>query len=374
MSDYIPSLEDFLEFGDDEVNVDKGGNEVVTDDLQDPMDSHQESTTEEVTTEVAEDTTGDSSEAPETPEEENETSEEGKDVSQASVVYDIMAKSGILQLEEGFEFDGSVDKLAEALDMTKNNLKLEAVSAMWEMLPEDFKTILEYGLSGGTDINAVKDVINKQVNLSKLNIENEDHQKVLVEEYLKKTTQYSEDKIKQRIRKLYDSDLLEEEAVEALKELKTLQEKERADLAQREVDKKKAEQDEIKKAYNVVQQVVKEKLEVSENRKKQIVDAVFTTGKYDGKNETSYIDYVDDLIRNNPEHFAQLVNIYLDYDPAKGFKNIGNSKKAESKAAVTLRDTLQDLLSGSTVVKAVASKTSSGNSDFDFESFIKFGQ
>jgi hypothetical protein len=365
--EYTPSLEDFLQWEDNDDTVVVEGadptieenNEDVTEEATETEDTVQEestTTTEENTTE----------EQPSTEE------SEGEEPSQISMVFDVMSKSGILNLPDDFKFDGSVEKLAEALELTEQNMQIKVAQNLWERLPENFRTLLEYGLSGGTDINSFKEVVNNQVDLSKVNLEKEEDQRAIVEAYLKKTTKLTQDKINKRVRVLYESDLLEDEASENLKELQAIQEEEKKNLVQQELERKKLEQEEIERAYTVFSDVTS-KLDVNEERKKQIMKAVWeTSNKYDGKNKISYVEHIDEQIRNNPEHFAQLVNIYLDYDPKVGFKNVGKgNKSAATAAAKNLRDTLQDLLNGNKVVQAVSNPTK-GSSGFDFEQFIKY--
>jgi hypothetical protein len=391
--EYVPSLEDFLKFEDTESDTDptNDGDDMGIDPSETDVDV--DPTIEEdnpvvetpeiiVDEQGEEDTsdvdTGDSVEPEETLEEadseEDDQEEEQPETgnNQIDTVFNVMNQSGLLALNEGFEFDGSVDKLIDAVNQTKQNMEMQAAESLWSRLPEDFRSVLEYGLAGGTDLEVVKEVTNNQVNLNKINIENEDHQKQLVEAYLRKTTKFSDNKINKRIKVLHESDLLEDEATEAYNELKVIQEEEKQKLVQQEVERQRLEQQELEKAYHAFTGIAKD-MDVSDTRKQQIVDAVWNVGKYDGENEMSYIEHVDDMVRNNPEHFAQLVNIYLDYDPNKGFKVTSkSSRKANTQAAKNLRNTLQDLLSGNAAVTATSATENSGNnSGFDFEKFIK---
>lgn len=371
MTDYVPNLEDFLQWEDaDEVTTEKdpfegnGKEEVVLEDKesQEQPDSNNEEATE----------TEDNVVTPEPNSEAEESSEDNVESTQVDVVFDIMNKAGILELPEDFKFDGSVEKLVEALEITEQNRQLQMAQNLWEKLPEDFRAVLEYGLAGGTDLSVVQGVVNNQINLDKLNIEDEKDQKTIVKTYLEKTTKLTPEKINKRIKMLYDSDLLEDEANESLNELKAIQVEERKKLVQDELDRKALEQEELNKAYTVFTDIAS-KLDVPDKRKQDIVKAVWESSKsYDGKTPMSYVEHIDNQIRNNPEHFAQLVNIYLDYDPKVGFKEVGKStRKATTAAAKNLRDTLQDILNGNNVVKAVSNpkKDSSG---FDFEQFIKY--
>jgi len=384
--EYTPSLEDFLQFED------SGMDNEVTDDLNDPLDNNtgeanieEEVQTEEdpitieeeVIEEIVEEA-GKTTTTEETTEEEveEESKEEGEEETtspgQLETIYSIMDESGLLSLEEGFEFDGSIDKLIEAVNQTKENLEVQAAQTLWNRLPENFRTILEYGIAGGTDLEAVKEVVNNQIDLNRIDIENENHQRKIVETYLKKTTKFSDTKIKRRIQMLYDSDLLEEEASEVYPDLKVFQEEERLKVVEEESKQRQVEQKHLEEAYTTFTNIASD-MPVSDTRKQQIVEAVWASAKYDGENESSYMEYVDDTIRNNPEHFAQLVNIYLDYDSRKGFNVTGkSSRKANTQAAKNLRNTLQDLLSGNASVIASSTLRDPGDtSGFDFEKFIK---
>jgi hypothetical protein len=63
------------------------------------------------------------------------------------------------------------------------------------------------------------------------------------------------------------------------------------------------------------------------------------------------------LIRNNPEHLAQLAQLYLDYDPKDGIVNSKLMKKVESTQKAKLKDVFDSLGRASTPSKLKTNKT-----------------
>ena len=190
-------------------------------------------------------------------------------------------------------------------------------------------------------------------------------------EHLKKTTKYSEVKIDKYIKLLEQSNTLEAEAEDALAELKEIGKEERALFVEKEKETQKQYQQQLQQAYEQFSDTVTNKIEASDSRKKQIINAIWQVGKY-GETEQTYFDHIDSQVKNNPEHLAQLINIYLDYDPSKGFgAGKGGTRKAKSAVVKDFRDQVTNLLSGAGSVQKSNATSQPKTNDFNLEHFLK---
>jgi hypothetical protein len=285
--------------------------------------------------------------------------------------YKFLSEAGMLTLPEDYNFDGTEEGFLKAIEESKSHTQNQLLQQVWNTLPQDFQLVLEYGLNGGKDIEKVYNTLKSSLTgLDNVNLEDESHQEQVMREYLKKTTQYTDDKINNRIKIFKTSKILEQEAEAALSELKQLDQQERQKLVESQKEQEKIEREELTKAYNSFLNVASN-MEVSDSRKQQIVDAVWGQGNY-GNTTQSYFNHINDVIYNNPEHLAQLVNIYLDYDPNKGFNITGSSsKKKDTEAKINLRNSLTSLLNPS-VPRGSQDPSKASTEDFDLEQFNKY--
>jgi hypothetical protein len=285
--------------------------------------------------------------------------------------YNFLSQAGVMNLPKDYKFDGTQEGFLQAIEDSKIHTQQALISEVWEQLSPDFQTILEYGLEGGKNVKEILEAINNTpVTADQFDLENDNHQREIVRQYLSKTTKYSEKKINDRIRMFENSDVLEQEAEAALNELKEFNRAERQQLVEQQKQTAALEQEEMLKAFEVLQNVTNN-MQVSDSRKEQIMGAVWGQGNYNNKTQ-SYFNYVDELIHNSPEHYAQLVNLYLDYDPVKGFNTSKvKSKKAKTEATVNLRNSLNSLLQNS-LPENTKTKRKNSTNDFDFETFNKF--
>lgn len=246
---------------------------------------------------------------------------------QIAKYYEFLSGQGLLSVGEDFEFDGSVEKFQEAVEKTKENSTLAGAEAIMNALPEDFRLVVNYALSGGTDINEVVSQMNNSFSLENLDLEKVEDQKAALERYYKKTTRFSDKKIQKNIARLIEDEESEEEAEYAFEELKKIDKEEKTQLIQTQANQKKVEDAALQQAYTGFVDMTKANKGWSGKRKQAIIDSIWTVGKY-GKSQSSYFDHIDSQVKSNPEHLAQLADIYLDYDPSKGF---GKSKRVKQK-------------------------------------------
>jgi hypothetical protein len=310
---------------------------------------------EESTEDEPEETEGDDYSEDEDESEDEDLEEGSEDLdTEFTPYFNLFKEQGALMLPEDYEFDGTEEGLQKAFQDSDRYREVTAAQKIWNSLPKDFQTILEVGLSGGTDINSVREVINNQTDLDEVDIEDEDTQEEIMANYLSRTTRYSEDRIKRTINRLRSSGDLEEEAESALKELKDLFKEEREELVQQAQKQKEEEAQRLQESYSSFTEVV-DSMKLPEQKRNKLINAIWSTGDYGGYKDVSYFNYIDHMVKSNPEHLAQLAELYLDYDPKQGFKSNTITKRAESKANNKLKDKLDSL--GKTKSTKIGSKT-----------------
>lgn len=88
----------------------------------------------------------------------DEPDEEDKDLEDdknpVKVYYQFLTESSLLEPNEDFKFDGTVESLKEAEKQTLQNRNANAYKALWTSLPDEFKGLLEYASNGGTDLKS----------------------------------------------------------------------------------------------------------------------------------------------------------------------------------------------------------------------------
>jgi hypothetical protein len=293
------------------------------------------------------------------------TVEESDDAdNQYAAQYNYLKELGLILVEEDFQFDGTPESLEVAVEKTKQNMELAGATSIWNKLPDDFKVILEYALAGGTDIKQVQNLLVKEINYDSVDLEDEGHQEQIIRAHLKKTTKFDDRKIASFIGKLKTAGALEEEAESALNELKSLDQQEKQELIQRTQQEQVERQQRLVQSYNTYVEAVNKMQGIDNRRKQQLVQAVWAPAKYGEHDNVSYFNYVHHLATSNPEHLAQLAQIYMGYDPEKGFVNNQLLKQAESKVTAKLKDTFDkfDAMASGKAKMKDSSQTSRSNS------------
>lgn len=67
-------------------------------------------------------------------------------------IYDLLKDSDLLEVPEGFEFDGTPEKLEEAIDHTFSKLQEKARQTLLEALDDETKLALKFVLTGNGSI------------------------------------------------------------------------------------------------------------------------------------------------------------------------------------------------------------------------------
>lgn len=280
----------------------------------------------------------------------------------ASNYFEYLKVNNVLDIPEDFVFDGTPDKIQEALDITKSNLVGKVAESMWNQLPQDFKPLLEYALQGGTSL---QDYLNAYtpVEYSEQDLDDPISQKAIIRDYYKAINpNYKDDKIDRMIgtlEKMEDTSLKDEavEAIEYLKELRKTQQNQLIESAK--MEKIKAEERAAERAQKITELI--DKTDQDSLRKNRIKSILFHPIKK-GTETTTEFNYALNSILSTPEHLVQFAEIVADYDPRVGF-NFGRlTKQLETKSTKKFKDLMQSKLDTKTAIKGNPNKP---KDDFD---------
>ena len=277
---------------------------------------------------------------------ENNDSDTPDNSSQDSSIYteyfNLLQDNGMLFLDDSFEFDGTIEGLEKALSQTKNNLPNEAYKAFWERLPDEWKPALRYAIAGGTDVAKYLQTFESK-KLEDLDIENSvEDQKEVLRTFYKKTTRYDDAKITKFIDRLQAMGDLEEEAVQALDELKAVEQQERNALAEQEEAARQAALNEWKERRDNLSNLIESSSFIEKDRKGKVKAYLFNELKHGSGEYTTQFDSTLRAISQNPEHLVQLADLLLDsYDSKKGFNLERFTQKTASKAVKNIRQRLE---------------------------------
>lgn len=278
--------------------------------------------------------------------------------------YSHLTQLGVIRAPEGFEFDGSVEKLEEALDYTKNSTFSEAAEALEAKLPDDFKPLLQYALAGGTSLDAYLAAYG-QSDVLALDPSKIDNQKKIVAEWYRETTTHDEEKIAKMVARLENKGEIEEEALDAIEDLKTIKEKRKNELVTNAAAEKQQREAQAQKEQKLITQAIDEYFDTPVRAEK--AKAFLFAPVKQGDTTTTQFNIAVRSISANPKHLSQLVELVMDYDPDNGIKLDRIEKVMKTKGSKTFKELLQEKLDSKPSVKGTVK--SQGQNKFSWGAF-----
>jgi hypothetical protein len=276
--------------------------------------------------------------------EEDDEDEQDEDDTTAQVAkeqFEIWKQSGLLDVPEDFEFDGSVDKLEEAKELTVKNRYAQVFNAMMERMPAEFRDILTYASKGGSSVKDFLDTYMpaETVDLDLTSAENQ--KKVLREYYTRTNPNYTPERVDKLISSLEKAEALEESAQEAAVELQDLLVEQRQRLIeQQELDNQKAEERREQRTTELLNVIDSGNMELM--RKNRLKAALLKPVDSDGRTMDATTKTIS-MIYQNPEHYVQLADILLDYKPDKGFDLDRLATKKVTKKVSNFRKMIKEI-------------------------------
>ena len=348
-TDSVPSKDD--PFGDD----------TLDDDTPD------DDTLEEEEQTLEEETPSEETPSEETLEEIDETPAETDDEPDAANVYssyyELLQENGLVFTDEEFEFDGSAEALATAIEQTKKNLNSAVAAALYEKLPEEFKPVLTYALNGGQNINEFLSVVASASDIDTLDVNTPAGQKAILARYYAETTPFDEAKIQKLVQKSELAETLEDDAQEALETLQELKTKKANELIEQQEQAQVESERVAEEQRKQIQSLIDEAEFIKTNRKGKVKAFIFNAlTNSQGQQDTQFRSTIAQ-IASNPEHLVQLADLLLDYDPKTGISLERFKSAAQSSATKSLKEKLEEAASAKSKVSGKGGRRKAD--DFD---------
>jgi len=333
-------------------------------DLEEDVVIPDEETTEEIE-EVVDDTSSDVDSVTDEPEdvieEEPLNDDEPEEDETAKAYFEYLIQNEVIDVPEDFEFDGTAEGINKALEITNATKLDKARQEIWEKLPDDFKPLLAYGLMGGDSLESYLKAY-APADVEDVDISDTLSQRMVLTQYYKTTNpKFDDARIEKMVDKLEAIGDLKEEAEDALEYMRQLKEEQKAEFLQQAEQQKAAEAQRLQEYVDNIKSAIKESKDFNELEKGSIEAMLFNPNR-----ETSEFDEKINSAYNNPEHFVQLVSIFRDYDPKKGF----TFDRLKKKLKTTTNKTFQELIQEKTNTKSKVQGSSRNiHEDFDFAKF-----
>ncbi len=277
-------------------------------------------------------------------------------------VFEYLKENGIIDVDDEFDYQGTEEDIKRALEITDVKRKDKAIKELLNTLPNEFKPLLEYGLAGGT---SVKEFLETYVtpDFESLDLDEEANQELVLRQYWKETSNYTDEKITRLISKMKALGDMKTEAEDTVQELIQIKEEKKQALLERQQAAANEERQRIQAEAAKFNQAF-DTYKAPKERKEKI-QSLFQNSS----NGTVKFNEVLSSVKSNYEHLLQLSDLLVDYDPAKGFNLDRFAKKAETEKVKGLRDILE-AKTKDTKTQIKGGSTPTSNDNFDFEKFI----
>lgn len=267
-----------------------------------------------------------------------EISEETPTENPLKIIAEELQAKGIITLGEEYKIESDED----FLDIFQKNIEQgvqNSFEARFENHPqkEKAKALFEYIENGG-DIDKFTEAYANP--LSFIDLSTEIGQEKVVQMRLKSTTRLSDDKIKEKITKLKDAALLEEEAKEAFEEMSLIQKENEILTLEQQKEAARLQKEETKKVQDEMREFIRKNdsikgiIDIKSTKDKQLIEEyLFKPTVKIGNQLVS--KYVADNENESIEDFLAIVAL-----KAKGF----DFKKLEKQAEVKVKQKLAEKL------------------------------
>ena len=288
---------------------------------------------------------------------------ENKDDKSSEVVkgyIDFSKQNDILLLDEGFEIDGSEESIQQAKEQTVRNYQRSAVNAILSKLPQRLQDMAIYALKGGTDFDSFEKGTSEELNIDTL-----EGQTNTLKTYYKNVLQWDSNKIEKYLSRLDENDVAEE-ATDLKSKLETLEIKQRQDKIKEQEEEDKNRTLKLQEFNNRVKTNIDQAGFVPSARKTKLNNFVFNTARKEDGVMTELVRTFN-TIQSNPEHFVQLADLLLDYDPQKGIAFQRFEKKGTTTMNKGLKQALEETVSSKIASMSNAGSGSKDNSSREFD-------
>jgi hypothetical protein len=294
-----------------------------------------------------------------------ESSDDDADIDKKSSQYfKFLKDADLLRIDESFNFDGSIDGLQKALDITKENLKYEAELEFIENLPEEFKYALEHTRKGGSLMDFVSTM--GEVDYSNLDFDDVDTQRSVMRDYYKTTSNYNDAKIEKLIHLLESQGDLQNEAIDSANELIGMQQEYKLNFIEKQKEEEQRKKEEVQKQTNLLLSAVDGVSTMDIKRKNRI--KAFMLAPVAPNDSTTQFAHTLSSVFSNTNHLIELADLLADYNPKVGFNYDRLKAKLKTETNKSLKDILQASSKGR--ITGSSSKTKPNSEDFNWNAFL----
>lgn len=266
---------------------------------------------------------------------------------------DFLKASGLLIVPDDFNFEDEEAK-DKAVELTRQAYQKEAFEVIWNAVPPDFQSALQYALSGGESLKDYYENFN--VDYENLPLETVEDQRKVIFTYYKTASKKTDEQINKIINRLEDTDLLEESAIEYAQELKDIQAEKLEALNNRAEAARKNAKLQAEETYRKMDVAITQ-LE-DPTRVSKVKNFFFNEVQFSDNTKSTQFDAMIRNIKSTPEHLVQLGTILLDaYDPKKGFNLEKFIKQGETRANKSIKTLLEQKIDSKNKVKGAASES-----------------
>lgn len=264
--------------------------------------------------------------------------------------FRILKETGVIAVEDDFEFTGETDQLGELITQSYDTMKSGARQAVLDELTPEFRELLKYGLTKGQEAN-LNDFVQRMSatsDLENVDLSQETNQSEIVKQYMKEATAYSDNKIEKQIALWRESGLLETEAKESLTALLALQ-AEQKQKQEEQFTQAIAERDRMhKESRKQVEELIESANHIDTPRKSKVKAYINNVRQTKGQRPTTEFQRHMQMIGSNAEHSVQLADLIMDmYDPENGFNYDRLNRKKSSQQVSSVREKLDKLINAS---------------------------
>lgn len=268
--------------------------------------------------------------------EEDSASQDNDDNSSPLTPYaKFLVEEGVLSNFNLEEFDGTADGLKSAVTGEIQS----GIDQYKATLPPEVANLIN-NYEAGVPFDQILKTSSDAIRYSNINEEsisdNEDLQKNIIRDFLRKTTQFSDEKIETQIQRLDEMSYLEDEAKSSLKDLVAFQSQEEAALREKAVnDAKLAQERQVEQITNL-DKMLKETdeiipdIKISEGLKQRVKENLTTAVAYDQYGNP--INKVGNYISKDPMKFEVILN-YL-FEATNEFSDFSVLGKAGKRSAI----------------------------------------
>lgn len=286
---------------------------------------------------------------PQTPEPGNDPEPINLDV---NGTFQVLKATGAIVVPEDYEFDGDVNTLGDLLTEGFDNMRGGARDSLLNELNPEFKEMLKYALTKGTQANLNEYLhlmtADSATNYSEIDLSSEDNQRQVLSAYLKETTSYDDKKIQRQLNLWKEAGLLETEAKESLTELIGLEQQKKDQREQEYIQAIQQRDEQQRQTRKRIESIIQDADYIDTPRKNKLKAYINNIRQEKGKQPMTEFQKHLSMIGRNEEHSVQLAELLMDiYEPNSGFNYDRINRKKASGQVSSVRDQLNKLINAS---------------------------